>query len=112
MLPTEGQASDYRGAATMFDALPEADAPIADKGYDSGRFRQALAGRGIASCIPGRANSKKPVAYEAELCKRRNVIEHMFGRLKDWRPIAIRYDRCTHTFFSAICIAATVIFRL
>jgi hypothetical protein len=27
--------------------------------------------------------------------------------LKDWRPIATRYDRCAHTFFSAICIAAT-----
>jgi transposase len=26
----------------------------------------------------------------------------MFGRLKDWRRIATRYDRCAHTFFSAI----------
>ncbi len=36
----------------------------------------------------------------------------MLGRLKDWRRIAMHYDRCTHTFFSAICIAATVIFYL
>ena len=36
----------------------------------------------------------------------------MFGRLKDWRRIATRYDRCAHTFFSAICIAATVTFYL
>ena len=36
----------------------------------------------------------------------------MFGRLKDWRRIATRYDRCAHTFFSAICIATTVIFWL
>lgn len=36
----------------------------------------------------------------------------MFGRLKDWRRIAMRYDCCAHTFFSAICIAATVIFYL
>jgi hypothetical protein len=36
----------------------------------------------------------------------------MFGRIKDWRRIAMRYDRCAHTFFSAICIAATVIFYL
>jgi len=28
----------------------------------------------------------------------------------DWRRIHTRYDRCAHTFFSAICIAATVIF--
>jgi hypothetical protein len=37
--------------------------------------------------------------------------EHV-RRLKDWRRIAMRYDRCAHTFFSAICIAATVIFYL
>jgi transposase len=34
------------------------------------------------------------------------------GRLKDWRHIHTRYDRCAHAFFSAICIAATVIFWL
>ena len=34
------------------------------------------------------------------------------ARLKDWRRVATRYDRCAHTFFSAICIAATVIFWL
>ncbi len=30
--------------------------------------------------------------------------------LKNWRRIAMRYDRCAHTFTSAIYIAATVIF--
>jgi len=33
----------------------------------------------------------------------------MFGRLKDWRRIHTRCDRCAHTFL-AICIAATVTF--
>jgi transposase len=36
----------------------------------------------------------------------------LFGRLKGWRPVATRYDSCAHRFMSAICIAATVIFRL
>ncbi|MFP6705545.1 MAG: IS5/IS1182 family transposase, partial [Alphaproteobacteria bacterium] len=39
-------------------------------------------------------------------------VENMFGKLKDWRRIAMRYDRCVHTYFSAICIAAAVIFYL
>ena len=42
----------------------------------------------------------------------RIMIENMFGRLKDWRRVATRYDRCAHTFFSAIAIAAAVIFWL
>ncbi len=113
LLLTEGQVSDYRGAATVLPVLPDADTLIGDKGYDSDRFRGALARRGgITPCIPGRASRKKPVAYDTELYKQRNLIERMFGRLKDWRRIATRYDRCAPTFFSAICIAATVIFWL
>jgi transposase len=34
----------------------------------------------------------------------------MFGRLKDWRRIAMRYDRCAHTFLAAVTLAATVTF--
>jgi transposase len=41
----------------------------------------------------------------------RHRYENAFGRLKDWRRIATRFDRCAHTF-SAICIAAIIIFWL
>ncbi len=112
LLLTAGQVSDYRGADTVLDALPEAAVLIADKGYDSNRLREALAKRGIKSCLPGRANRKEPIVCDTELYKRRNLIERLLGRLKDWRRIATRYDRCAHTFFSAICIAATVSFWL
>ena len=36
----------------------------------------------------------------------------MFAKLKDWRRVAMRYDRCARTFFSAICIAVAVTFYL
>jgi len=36
----------------------------------------------------------------------------MFGSLKDGRRIAMRHDRCAHSFFAAITLAATVTFRL
>ena len=112
LLLTAGQVSDYRGADTVLDALPEAAVLIADKGYDSDRLREALAERGVKSCIPGRAKRKEPIIYDTELYKSRNLIERLFGRLKDCRRIATWYDRCAHTFFSAICIAATVSFWL
>jgi|TARA_B100000315_G_C14141684_1_gene391616 transposase len=112
LLLTEGQISDYRGAATILPALPPADILIADKGYDSNWFRHALAGLGIEPCIPGRSGRKEPVEYDEQAYKLRNRIERMFGRLKDWRRIATRYDRCAHAFMSTIAIAATVIFWL
>ena len=83
---TAGQVSDYCGADTVLDALPKAAVLIADKGYDSDRLRKALAERGIKSCIPGRAKRKEPIVCDTELYKSRNLIERLFGRLKDWRP--------------------------
>ena len=111
-LPTEGQASDHRGAALMLHKLPSASEIIGDRGYDSGRFRAELAARGIAPCIPSTRRRKQPIAHDAVLYRQRHRIEIMFGRLKDWRCIAMRYDRCAHTFFSAITLAASVIFWL
>lgn len=112
MLLSEGQMSDYKGAALMIDALPSARQLLGDKGYDADWFRQVLAERGITACIPSRSNRKKPIEHDRELYRQRHKIENMFGRLKDWRRIHTRYDRCAHTFMSAICIAAAVIFWL
>jgi transposase len=112
MLLSEGQMSDYKGAALMLDALPPAKALLGDRGYDAGWFRNALAARGLTACIPSKANRKIAIAHDRVLYRQRHKIENMFGKLKDWRRIHTRYDRCAHTFFSAICIAATVIFWL
>lgn len=112
MVLTEGQMSDYKGAALMLDSLPAASELLADKGYDADWFREALQQRGITPCIPPKANRKANIPYDKALYKSRHKIENMFGRLKDWRRIHTRYYRCANTFFSAITIAATVIFWL
>ena len=81
-------------------------------GYDSDHFRTARHERGIEACIPPTKNRKQPIDYDKALYKQRHKIENLFAKLKDWRRIAMRYDRCAHTFFSAICLAATVLFYL
>jgi transposase len=50
--------------------------------------------------------------YDKILYRQRHKTDNMFTKLKDWRRTATRYDRCVPTFFSAICIAATVAFYL
>ena len=71
-----------------------------------------LESKGIKPCIPPKKNRKIQIEYDKTLYKQRHKVENMFGKLKDWRRVATRYDRCAHTFFSAICIAAIVIFYL
>jgi putative transposase len=112
MLLTEGQMSDHTGAKLLYSKLPPATTLIADKGYDSDQFRHALAARNIEACIPPKQNRKTQHAFDRSLYRLRHRIENMFGKLKDWHRISTRYDRCAHTFFSAICIAAAFIFYL
>ena len=110
MLLSEGQMSDFRGAALMIGAFPKAKALLGAKGYDADWFRAALANRNIDACIPSKANRKVHIPHDKVLYRQRHKVENMFGKLKDWRRIQTRYDRCAHAFMSAICIAATVIF--
>ena len=107
---TAGQVSDYIGARALLSGLPDVDWLLGDRGYDADWFREALKDRGIRACIPGRKQRKRTVKYDKRRYKRRNRIEIMFGRLKESKRLATRYDRCPQTFFSAIALAATVIF--
>ncbi len=109
---TAGQVSDYIGAKALLSSLPNVDWLLGDRGYDADWFREALKDKGIRACIPGRKHRKATVKYDKRRYKRRNRIEIMFGRLKDWRRVATRYDRFPKVFLSAIALAATVIFWL
>jgi hypothetical protein len=64
MLLSEGQMSDYKGAALMLPAMPKAKELLADKGYDADWFRAALAKRGVAVCIPSKSNRKVAIPYD------------------------------------------------
>ena len=43
---------------------------------------------------------------DREAYKRRNLIERMFNKLKNWRRIATRYDKTASSFLAFIMIAS------
>ena len=96
----------------MLDALAKAQWLPGDRGYDADWFRDALEEKGITPCIPGRKSRNTAVKCDKRRYKSRNRIEIMFGRLKDWRRVATRYDRCPNVFLSAVALGATVMFWL
>lgn len=104
--------SDYKSAALLLPVLPDAQELIADKGYEADCFRQALLDRKIQPCIPPRKGRTTAIFFDKTTYKLRLKIENLFAKLKAWRRIATKHDKCAHTFFSAICIAAAVIFYL
>jgi len=64
----------------------------------------------IAQLSGGGSNT--PVKSLPFLYRDRNAIERMFGRLKEFRRIATRYDRSATNVLSAVCLAATVSYWL
>lgn len=112
MFLSAGQTSDYLGARAMLSSLPKAKSLLADRGYDADWFRWALADQSITACIPSKASRKVPIPHDPVLYRQRHRIENAFGRLKDWRRVATRYDRCPIVYLSACALAALVIFWL
>ena len=98
---TAGQVSAYICARALLSNLLDVDWLLGDRGYDADWFREPLKDIGIRAYIPGRKRRKKHVKYDRRRYKRRNRIETMFDRLKDWPSVAARYDRCPKVFLSA-----------
>lgn len=98
---TAGQVSDHLGAKIVYPALPKATTLIADKGYESDDYRDALKAKGIAPCIAPRKGRIALTPFCKTQYKQRHKVENMFGCLKDWRRIATRYNRCADIFMAA-----------
>ncbi|MDR1446080.1 MAG: hypothetical protein LBI90_04185, partial [Treponema sp.] len=54
-------------------------------------------------------NRKHPWEYDRELYKRRNEVERMFRRLKEFRRIGTRYDKLDLMFSVYIYLALCII---
>jgi len=85
---------------------------LADKGYDANSLRQLLAHAGTEAVIPSTDSRTVPIAYDKRAYRQRNRIERMFGRLKDFRRVATRYDKLATNFLSGVLIAAAILWWL
>jgi transposase len=86
--------------------LPDVGYFLGDKAYDAVAFRDILQEKRIRAVIPSKRNRKTPFPHDKIRYRGRNTIERMFGRLKDFRRVATRYDKLARNFMAAICIAA------
>ncbi len=74
------------------------------------RIFSSLAGQsGAPDMLMIDATHRKAQRTAASLLKK-GMFPAVSAAQKDWRRFATRYDRSAHTFFSAICIAAAVVF--
>jgi transposase len=109
---TGGQVADCTAGAVLLEQMPQASMLHGDKGYDSNAIRRQIEDKGAMPNIPPKSNRRWKNCFSPALYRNRNAIERMFGRLKDFRRIATRYDRLADNFLAAVCLAATVSYWL
>ena len=105
---TPGQRGDAPIARSMLEPLPPASLCAADAAYDSDRLRLFLIERGTRPVIPNNPTRKRFHPFDPQAYTLRNLIERMFGRLKDWRRIATRYDKLATNFSATVSLAAII----
>ena len=103
-----GQAHDLLGTAELIDGLSCRQLP-ADRAFDANRVREALTGAGIEPVIPPKSNRRFPAEFDRDTYKWRHLIENFFGKLKEYRGIAMRCCKTDTSYSAFIAIVATVI---
>jgi transposase len=103
---TPGNVADITMAVPLISAVPSPRRLIADKAYDVDSLRRWLKGRRTKAVIPSTATRTVPYPLDRAAYRRRNLIERLFGRLKNWRRIATRYDRLARNYIAALALVA------
>jgi transposase len=96
-----------RGAVTRRRGRPRIrpDRVAGDKGYSSRRIRRYLRRRGIGVVI-ARQRRERRVRFDKDAYRKRNVIERLINRLKQFRRIATRYEKRAVNYLAMLTIAA------
>ena len=106
---TPGNVADIKMAIPLLEVARPTKRLLADKAYDADSLRGWLARRKIKAVIPSSAARKTPYPLDRKAYRRRNVIERLFCRLKNWRRIPTRYDRLATNYLAAIALVSAII---
>ena len=84
----------------------QAEALLADKGYDADAIREDIAAAGVEAVIPDKSNRRVPSPHDREKYRWRNLVERLFSKLKNWRRVATRYDKTKDSYLGFVAFAS------
>lgn len=87
----DGNLADVKAAEQIW--APAGRRVVADKGYDSDPFREALKAEGATMSIPPRSNRTTPTPFNRRYYRLRHQVENFFQRVKRWRAVGTHYDK-------------------
>lgn len=103
-----GHRFDTVGVAPLIDGVAFG-ALIADMAFDSNTIITDLDHRGAKAVIAQHPRRSSPLPIDAEMYKWRHLIENFFGRLKEFKRIAMRADKTDQSFAAFIHLVAAVL---
>ena len=103
-----GHRFDTVGVAPLIKDL-EFGGLIADKAFDSNWIIQDMNERKAKIVISQHPRRLKPLDIDMEVYKWRHLIENFFGKLKEFKRIAMRSDKTDDSFAAMIYLATAVI---
>lgn len=83
---------------------------VADKGYTSSDFRKYLHRYHVRCTIARRSNERRRGSFNKVHYRKRNIVERLINRLKQFRRIATRYEKRASNFSAMITIASIFLF--
>jgi transposase len=107
LLATGGQAGDCPQALPLLAGLKPGKV-LADTAYDSNENRAYCAQQGIEAVIASHPSRLEPAEVDKETYRDRNKIERFFGRMKQYRRLATRYEKTIVSFLALSHIAAAL----
>jgi transposase len=98
--------------ATLLDnfgnAIPWPVSIAGDKGYRANWIDETLLSMGITPVIPSKENENRddrPVEFDKEKYKQRNIVERLIGWMKECRRIFSRFEKTAINFSGMIKMA-------
>jgi transposase len=83
---------------------------VADKGYTSAALRSYLHRYHIRCTIARRSTERRRGPFPKQYYRKRNIVERLINRLKQFRRIATRYEKRAANFAAMITIASLFLF--
>ena len=80
------------------------------RAYERDSSRLPAESFGLAPVVPPKRNRTASWDYDREEHKGRNMVEHVFNRMKHHRKAATRYDRLDETFLAKLQLIPIAIY--
>jgi len=103
-----GNRHDTVGVEPLIDGVEFAGL-LADKAFDANWIIDELNERGAMICISQMPQRKAPLKIDLEMYKWRHLVENFFGKLKEFKRIAMRSDKTDESFCAMIYAVSAIL---